>query len=284
MSILFVILALVLVLAVIAIAVSGAENKRLAWGSASVLMVLVVGGYGVLGRPDLTIRQAASVEVLQARAKAKMDENMALLARNAEASVENWRELANQYWSLGAPAKAAEALGSAAKIAKSAKERDGLLGAQAQALVSANNNRVGNDATAIFRQVFGRNPDDLRALFFLGLAAEQAGDETAMKTYWNRIMEIAPKNAPWRETLTARMERAAKADTAQNMIDSMVARLETRLKNKGGTAQEWAQLGKSYVVLGRLDEAVLAYKKAVALAPNDENIKRAFEAVAAQAP
>jgi cytochrome c-type biogenesis protein CcmH len=296
MSVVFVILALGLVIAVVAMAVSGAKGQgRVMLVSAAALTVLVFGAYALLGRPDLTRPKAASVEVLQARALAKMEETQAILARSADAKVEDWTELANQFWKVGSPAKAAEALAQAAKIAPTDQERDALLGGQAQALVSANNKQVGPTAQALFEGVLRRNPNDLRAMFFLGLAAEAAGDLVKTKAYWGRLIDIAPKDTPWRATLEARMQRMGKPPVApapnalggldagqRQMVEGMVARLAGRLAKGDGTAQEWAQLGRSYVVLGKGQAALEAYEKAIALAPNDMRYQQARNAIAAK--
>lgn len=291
MSMLFLALAAALILSVTAMAVSGtAKHARSFWVGASILVVFVIGNYVFLGRPDMTLSRAASLEVLQSRALAKMDETSAILTRSPETSVENWTELANQYWAAGHPDKAAASLGAAAAIAPTTDERDALLGSQAQALVNANDRRVGADARALFANILLRNPNDLRALFFLGLAAEEAGDKLATQSYWGRIIEIAPEGTPWRETLQARIgqvgEEASKISPNgpdSEMIRGMVARLAGRLAQDGGSADEWAQLGKSYAVLGQNVEALEAYDKAVALAPDDKAIKAARNAVAAAA-
>jgi cytochrome c-type biogenesis protein CcmH len=56
------------------------------------------------------------------------------------------------------------------------------------------------------------------------------------------------------------------------MVMEMVKRLETRLAENPNDAQGWAQLGRSYAVLERRDEAKEAYGKAYALAPTDVDI------------
>ncbi len=299
MSPLFLVLAAFLILSVTAMAVAGAAGRtKVLISSAAVMVILVIGVYGLLGRPDLTRPRAATPEVLQARAMAKMDETGAILERSKTATVENWTDLANQYWALGSPRKAAGALASAASIAKTPVERDGLLGAQAQALVTANDKQVGPTARALFADILSRNPDDLRALFFLGLAAEQAGDKATNKKYWGHIIEIAPADTPWRKTLEARMNRVGEAPAnpaparpgtltlpegpQRDMIMGMVARLAGRLNDSGGPAEEWAKLGRSYGVLGRYEEALKAYDKALELAPEDAAIKSARDGIAAQ--
>ncbi len=291
MSILFLILATVLVLSVTAMAVAGAAGrKRFLWTVAVIFIVLVVGNYVFLGRPDLTRPRAASLDTLQARAMAKMDETAAILERSPNASLENWTELANQYWAMGRPDKAAGALGNAAAIAPTPTERDGFLGGQAQALVTANNRQVGDQALALFSGILERNPNDLRALFFLGLAAEQAGDKGTMQTYWGRIIEIAPEDTPWRKTLEARIGQIGQSPSPQKaiaglsadertMVAGMVARLATRLENEGGSAADWAKLGKSYTVLGKNEAAIEAYDKAIALAPDDAAYQSARSAL-----
>ncbi len=291
MSILFLVMAVALVLSVSAMAVAGAQRRSpTLWVAAGALALFAIGNYAFLGRPELTLPRAATLEVLQSRAVAKMDETRAVLARSTDASVENWTELANQYWAAGSPEKAAEALGAAAAIATIPEERDSLLGNQAQALVNANDRRVGAKARTLFADILVRNPDDLRALFFLGLAAEDAGDKAATQTYWGRIIAIAPEGTPWRETLLARIGQVGEEssptpqpDPDSEMIRAMVARLATRLATEGGTAQEWAQLGKSYGVLGQWDKALMAYDEAIALAPEDKGLKTARDNAAAQA-
>ncbi|PHS23215.1 MAG: hypothetical protein COA84_11450 [Robiginitomaculum sp.] len=300
MSPLFFVLAAFLVIAVTLMAVSGAGRSRLLVISAAVMIIGVLTSYIMLGRPDMTRPQAASPAVLQSRALAKMDETRAILERSKDASIKNWTELANQYWALGQPEKSAEALALGAKIAKTEEERDGLLGAQAQALITANDKVVGAEAQALFEGILARNSDDLRALFFLGLAAEQAGDKDKTKTYWGRIIDIAPEDTPWRKTLLARMGQVGTAKPAQSavpgpakplslsdgpqrdMIMGMVGRLAKRLQSEDGTAEDWAKLGRSYGVLGRYEEALIAYDKALAHAPESAAIKQAREAIAAQ--
>lgn len=52
----------------------------------------------------------------------------------------------------------------------------------------------------------------------------------------------------------------------------MVARLEKRLESQPDDVRGWAQLGRSYAVLNRLQDAKAAYARAYALAPDDKDI------------
>ena len=44
-------------------------------------------------------------------------------------------------------------------------------------------------------------------------------------------------------------------------VVDMVARLESRLARQGGSADEWSMLGRSYVIMGRFQDAVIAYAR-----------------------
>jgi cytochrome c-type biogenesis protein CcmH len=55
-------------------------------------------------------------------------------------------------------------------------------------------------------------------------------------------------------------------------IEDMAARLAQRLKQDPKDTEGWAMLARSYAVLGRRDEAVAAYERAVALNGNDASL------------
>lgn len=61
---------------------------------------------------------------------------------------------------------------------------------------------------------------------------------------------------------------AAPAMTPER-IQGMVARLAERMKTQPDDAQGWRMLARSYETLGRLDDAVGAYRELQRLAPND---------------
>jgi cytochrome c-type biogenesis protein CcmH len=53
-------------------------------------------------------------------------------------------------------------------------------------------------------------------------------------------------------------------------MDVAVEQLEQRLRNKGGTGDDWALLARSYVYLRRYAEAVEAYAKALEKMPGNQ--------------
>lgn len=71
-------------------------------------------------------------------------------------------------------------------------------------------------------------------------------------------------------------------DQQITMIKGMVGRLAERLKQNGHDADGWAQLIRSYVVLGQRDDAIAAAKSARAALSNDEGGLHRVEAAAAE--
>lgn len=61
----------------------------------------------------------------------------------------------------------------------------------------------------------------------------------------------------------------AEEQAARKQIEAMVDALAQRLKDKPDDATGWQMLGRAYTVLGRVDDALPAYAKAVALRGND---------------
>src|SRR5262249_38856089 len=67
------------------------------------------------------------------------------------------------------------------------------------------------EAQDLLRRALTKNPDDPRALFYLGLAESQAGDSKAALARWQQLEQKSPADAPWRPTLRAEIERVARA-------------------------------------------------------------------------
>lgn len=58
-------------------------------------------------------------------------------------------------------------------------------------------------------------------------------------------------------------------------LDEMVVKLEQRLKDQEGTADDWLLLGKTYQYLGRKEEAGMAYTRAKELGFDPDKLKQA---------
>jgi len=66
-------------------------------------------------------------------------------------------------------------------------------------------------------------------------------------------------------------------------IERRVAALENRLRRQPEDVEGWKMLGRSYMALGELMQAVSAYSQAAQLAPNDGEIRGALAELSARA-
>jgi cytochrome c-type biogenesis protein CcmH len=156
-----------------------------------------------------------------------------------------------------------------------------------EALIGAAGGVVTGEAKAEFERALALNADDVKASYFLGLAAEQDGRAAEAASIWRAMLAKAPANAPWRPLVQAALLRvggspvpalsddavaAAKdmKETDRNaMIRGMVDRLATRLKQNGDDVEGWLRLVRAYMVLGDADKAKGALADARQAVAND---------------
>jgi len=107
---------------------------------------------------------------------------------------------------------------------------------------------------------------------------------------WQRpatqAMPVVKANAPmWK--LPSTMNAAAPASTPHTAdagdISVMAERLAARLKDQPNDAQGWAILARSYDVMGNLPDALIAYKKASTLLPDDQALLADYARAVAKA-
>lgn len=85
-----------------------------------------------------------------------------------------------------------------------------------ESLVVANDDQIGGDAEAAFREALKLDPDQLGARFFLGEAALRRGDGAAARTLWMPLIAALDPADPRRADLERRLPgSAAKGDGAQ---------------------------------------------------------------------
>jgi cytochrome c-type biogenesis protein CcmH len=90
------------------------------------------------------------------------------------------------------------------------------------------------------------------------------------------VLAVAVAGYAWRGSPGLRPTPAAQPgapdaeeQAARQQIQGMVDKLAQRLKDKPDDATGWLMLGRSYIVLGRVDDSIAAYEKAVALRGTD---------------
>ncbi len=156
-----------------------------------------------------------------------------------------------------------------------------------EAIAGAAGGVVTAEAKAEFERAVALNADEVKASYFLGLAAEQDGRAAEAASIWRAMLAKAPSDAPWRPLVQAALARvggsgapvlsddamAAAKDMSETdrgaMIRGMVERLAGRLKQNGDDVEGWLRLVRAYMVMGEHDKAKSALTDARQAVAND---------------
>lgn len=156
-----------------------------------------------------------------------------------------------------------------------------------EAMAGAAGGVVTSEAKAEFERAVTLDPNEVKARYFLGLAAEQDGRGAEAASIWRAMLEKAPPNAPWRPMVQAALVRVGgvaapllpdgATDAAKDMseadrtamIHTMVDRLANRLKQNGDDVEGWLRLVRAYMVMGDRDKAKDALSDARQAVAND---------------
>jgi cytochrome c-type biogenesis protein CcmH len=301
-------------------AAAPATWRRRAAALATITM-LPFGAFGLylwLGSPDLP------GEPLQARrAMPPGHGSFAALIAQVEAHLQRnpqegrgWEVLAPVYLRLGRLDEAVVARRHALRLLGATATRESDLG---EALVAQANGIVTEEAKSSFERALAIDSNDIKARFFIGLAAEQDGRRQEAAAIWRDLIAKAPPGASWVEyvenalarvdgTATAQARpRAARRPSADassataapgptdqdmaaaaaltpeqrnDMVRGMVDRLAERLKQDGSDVEGWLRLVRAYAVLGERDKARAAAADARrALATTPDKLRRLDELV-----
>ena len=179
-----------------------------------------------------------------------------------------WELIAPIYLRLGRFEDAVKARRNALALNGETAERQAGLG---EALAGAANGAVTAEAKAAFERAVAVDAKNIRARYYLGVAAEQDGRPADAATIFRAMLAGAPADAPWADFIRSELARlgggpngnelAAAGDLAPDqlvMIRRMVAGLAERLQKDGSDLEGWLRLMQSYMVLGEREKAVAA--------------------------
>ena len=280
---------------------SSLRRRRAAAVGAIVLLPLLAATlYLTNGSPQMP------GQPLQARLRAAhQDTSIAVLISQAEAHLERnpndargYEVLAPVYLRLGRFSDAVNARRKLIALSGESAERQSDLG---EALVAAASGVVTADAKSAFERALAIEPGELKAKFYIGIAAEQDGDRGKAAAIWSEMIDKAPAEAPWLPMVRDALARvgvsppnAARGPSAEDvaaagtmgekdrdeMVRGMVARLANRLKENGSDVEGWQRLLRAYMVLGERDKAHEAAADARrALASDPDKLRRIEEMV-----
>jgi cytochrome c-type biogenesis protein CcmH len=148
-----------------------------------------------------------------------------------------------------------------------------LLADRAEALLLAAGDTGSEEAMGLLRAAAEMDPKHVQSRLYLAAELTRMGQYEEAARFWQAAIDLAKGDEVW---LTAARQGLSVAQndgvdtTAQEqaeMIRGMVDGLTSRLYSDGGTIEEWAQLVRSYIVLGDLPNAQTAYDRAVVAYP-----------------
>jgi cytochrome c-type biogenesis protein CcmH len=285
-------------------------KRRLTAMAAAVLAIPVIAVplYGWRGSPDLPGRPIASLS------SEEHANSIAGIIARIESHLEEdpndgkgWEVVAPVYMKLERYDDAVKARRNALNLLVATPAREVDLG---EALTAAAGGVVTAEAKEAFDHAIAGDGDSFKAMFYLGLAAQQDGKADEAVRIWRDLIGKSPPDAPWltvvRESV-ARVEGTevpqapvasaapARGPTAQDVaaasnmtpdqqnqfIRDRVESLAVRLRQDGSDIDGWLRLLRAYMVLGERDKAKAAAgeaRKALAREPDklrqlDQGIK-----------
>ena len=265
------------------------------------LIVLPAGAialYLAVGSPMLPGQPFASRTPVERQSIAQMVAQVeAHLSKNPNEG-RGWEVVAPIYLRMGRFDDAVKARRYALELNGATAERHAGLG---EALTAAANGIVTAEALAAFKAALALDAEDVKARFFLGLAAEQDGRVNEAVAAWRALIDGAPPDAPWTEFVRTELMRVAGGASSPSsgpsedqvaaasdlppdqriaMIKGMVERLAERLGKDGSDIEGWLRLVRSYMVLGERERALAAAGEARrALAAEPDKLRRIDELV-----
>lgn len=255
----------------------------------STIPLVALIAYGLYGSPHMPSQTASDRQAVQSGGQDMLKAIGQIEARLASDPTDGrgWSVLAPVYVRLGRFDDAAHAYEAATRVLGESPQR---LSDWGEALVAGANGTVTPRAKEIFERAASLDSSAAKPRFYLARAAELEGDIPGAVRQLTALMESAPADAPWlplvRETLTrlngeapataakpapsTKPPEAGAAADLQAMpaanrdaaIRGMVDGLDRRLSEKGGTADEWVRLVRSYGVLGDREKMKAALDRA----------------------
>jgi len=250
------------------------------------LPIVAIGFYYPLGSPRLgdfpLAQRSRTPDAMQG-----LDNLVAQVEQHLEKNPTDgrgWSVLAPVLARLGRFDEAIRAFRNSITYNGESPERRADLG---EALVAAAGGVVTAEAKAEFERSIALNADEVKASYYLGLAAEQDGHAAEAASIWRAMLARAPVDAPWRPLVRDALVRvggvpapalsddavaAAKGMNENDrgeMIRSMVERLATRLKQNGEDVEGWLRLVRAYMVMGDTEKARGATSDARQAVAND---------------
>jgi len=230
--------------------------------------VLSLGLYALLGRPDLPAQPLADRPELAAQSLNLSEAVARIEARLAQSpeDLRGWQVIAPAYAEMGRFADAARAYRRVLALSEPTAELQTNL---AEALLLDARGAGSDEAMDLLQQAADADQAHVRSRLYLAAELMRMERYEEAATYWQQVIEHAQGDEPWlpaaRQGLAVAQNDGVDVTAAEQSerIADMVGGLAERLFGEGGSVEEWAQLVRSYLVLGDRENAQRAYDAAV---------------------
>jgi cytochrome c-type biogenesis protein CcmH len=254
------------------------ENDRALVVVSILVPALALGGYLMFGSPSMP-QQPYAARFDQSPAAKRVTEMVSRVEERLREHPEDgagWDVIAPVYLRQQKYHDAVFAFQQALRLnGENAARLEGL----GEATVLRDNGEVNQTARMAFERALVRNPESLKAQFWLAVSDEQNGNYQQAAEAYKKILDASPQGAPWRAMVGTRLavvqqqldpsgarapalsgdamrsaENMSREERAQ-MIENMVAGLAERLEGDGSDLEGWLRLMRAYTVLGKSGEA-----------------------------
>jgi cytochrome c-type biogenesis protein CcmH len=254
-------------------------RRMAAFGFGAVVVLLGVGAYLALGRPDIAL------DGLRRPDDNNLSGLVVELIKHVRAypnDAEGWTLLGRSYWTLGNASEASKALKEAVRLAKKKGPADSILLVSYAATSIEASGTLDKDVKAALDDVLARDPKNADARYYLGLGLAGEGQTQEAITVWQQLLSDAPANASYRKTVTDQLaaltaQTIAAGQGATPDIAAMVSSLAARLKDNPKDLDGWKRLLRAYAVLGDTAKANEALKSACTAFANDPSALKALD-------
>lgn len=253
--------------------------------------------YTSVGSPEVAFQEEAIEETGQASIEQLLEAAERRLEQ-APDDLRGWLVVAPVYARQGKYDKAIAAYKNAIRLSDKDPE---LTFALAEVLVEKSQGLISDEALSYAQKTVALNEDHASAKFMLGIAAFQKGNNDEAIRIWQALIDSAQGNEPWVSVVQQRIddlngkdastqapqlskeviENAAQLSGEERleMINQMVSGLAEKLEEDPTDKESWARLIRSYIVLGKFEEADTAIKNAAQRFSDDAGfVKFAAEA------
>ncbi len=268
------------------------------WAIAAISLLLLPAGatalYLRLGQPGLASEPLAErMEAATPNKEQSIEKLVVQVEQHLQTNPNDghgWEVLAPVYMQVGRYTDSVNAWRNAIRLLGDNADREADLG---ESLMAEASGVVTKDAKAAFVRAVTLDNTTVTARYYLGVAAQQDGKRDEAAKIWRDLIADATPGAQWVSTVRAALARlegktapstalpgptpaemlaAAEQPPAQRdaSIKGMVERLAEKLKKDGSDPSAWAQLVRSYKVMGEPDKlktAVVEARRALASDP-----------------